>query len=187
MTGLILARHGQSFGNLDHSLGPDTDLTELGRTQAQRLGDWLSAQGYTFDALYASTLRRAQQTAQIINAHFNLEITPDPDLCEAEVWLPDTLPTQAGPLDANPAPPFDLEYTAMQQRVARATARILEENPSGRVLVVAHGGTLGTMIRGILGSHALLIHTDLTGLHGLSWQDGLWYMQFLNRRQHLQD
>jgi bisphosphoglycerate-dependent phosphoglycerate mutase len=65
MLELVLARHGQSYGNLDLSLGLDTDLTDLGREQATRLGNWLAEQGYAFTALYCSTLRRARQTAEI--------------------------------------------------------------------------------------------------------------------------
>ena len=185
MLELILARHGQSYGNLDFAFGPDTDLTDLGREQATKLGRWLVDQGYDFTALYCSTLRRARQTAEIINAPFGLEIRFDADLREADVWLPGELPRRANPLSAQPANPFPPAYEAMHARVMRATARVLEENARGRVLVVAHGGTLGTMLRGILGSHALLLHTDLTAVHSLSWDAGLWNLHYVNRQEHL--
>lgn len=185
MLELILARHGQSYGNLDFALGPDTDLTDLGREQAAKLGRWLVDQRYDFTALYCSTLRRARQTAEIINAPFGLEITFDTDLREAEVWLPGELPRRASPLGGKAPAPFRPAYQTMCERVKRATARILEENTSGRVLVVAHGGTLGTMVRGILGSHALLLHTDLTAVHSLSWDAGLWNLHYVNRQEHL--
>jgi broad specificity phosphatase PhoE len=187
MLELVLARHGQSHGNLDFALGPDTDLTDLGRRQATQLGRWLAEQGYAFTTCYCSTLRRARQTAAIINAHFGLEIIFDPDLREAEVWLPDELPRRDGPLGAHPPPPFSAAYQAMHERVRRATTRILTDNSAGQVLVVAHGGTLGTMIRGILGMHSLLLHTDLAAVHSLSWEDGLWNLCFANRREYLID
>ena len=106
MTELILARHGQSYGNLDRSLGPDTDLTDLGREQAARLGNWLAEQGYDFGAIYCSTLRRARQTAEIVNAHFGLEIVFDPDLRESEGNHLGELPLRAHSLDVDPPPPF---------------------------------------------------------------------------------
>jgi broad specificity phosphatase PhoE len=56
MLDLILARHGQSHGNLERSLGPDTNLTDLGRQQAVRLGNWLAGQGYRFTALWQDYL-----------------------------------------------------------------------------------------------------------------------------------
>ena len=185
MLELFLARHGQSYGNLDFALGPDTDLTDLGRDQATKLGRWLGDQGYDFTALYCSTLRRARQTAGIINRHFGLEITFDPDLRETEHPYLDDMPTRAEPLGVDPSPPFFPAYDAFRARVKRATARILDENASGRVLVVAHGGTLGTMLRSILGTHALLLHTDLTAVHSLSWDDGRWNLHFVNRQEHL--
>ena len=147
MVELVLARHGQSQGNVEGSLGHDTDLTELGRGQAARLGEWLAGEGYAFTAIYASPLRRAQQTAEIVNAHYGLEIITDPDLREAEVPYLRVLPQRSNPMKRESPLPFAAEYEQMRGRVVRATARILDENPEGQVLVVAHGGTLGTMVR----------------------------------------
>jgi len=185
MLELVLARHGQSYANIDRSLGPNADLTDLGREQATHLGKWLSEQGYAFTALYCSTLPRARQTAEIINAHFGLEITFDPDLRETEVLYLDQLPQRADPLGAEPPPPFAYEYEQMRERVARATARILAENAEGQVLVVAHGGTLGTMLRTILGTQALLVRTDQAAVHCLRWENGRWNLQYANWQEHL--
>ncbi len=185
MLELVLARHGQSFGNLDRSLGSDTDLTKLGRQQAARLADWLVGQDYAFTALYSSTLRRAYQTAEIINAHYGLDIILDPDLREAEIPYLDVMPQRAEPLGDEPPPPFAPEYEQMRERVARATARILAETPTGQVLVVAHGGTLATMLRTILGTHAMLVRTEQVAVHCLRWEDSRWNLQYVNRQDHL--
>ena len=181
MLELVLARHGQSYGNLDRSRGPDTDLTDLGRQQAARLGTWLAEQGYDFATCYCSPLRRARQTAEVINAHFGLEIVFDADLREAEVPYLDLLPVRQAPLGTETARPFRPEYEQMRERVARATARILDENPEGQVLVVAHGGSLGTMMRCILGTHALLVRTEQAAVHALRWEQGRWSLQYMNR------
>ena len=185
MLELVLARHGQSHGNLDRSLGPDTDLTDLGRQQARRLGSWLVGEGYRFTAIYCSSLRRARQTAEILNGHYGLKIQFDADLRETEVPYLGVLPQRAQPLGGEPSPPFEAEYEQMRERVARATARILAENPEGQVLVVAHGGTLGTMLRTMLGTHALLLRTELAAVHCLRWQAGRWNLQYVNRQDHL--
>jgi broad specificity phosphatase PhoE len=117
MIELVLARHGQSYGNLDRSLGPDTDLTELGREQAARLGNWLIDQGYQFTAIHCSTLRRARQTATIVNAHFGLGIVFDADLREADIGHVDDLPLRPDPLGAEPPPPFGPGYEVFRERV----------------------------------------------------------------------
>jgi broad specificity phosphatase PhoE len=185
MIELVLARHGQSYTNLDRLFGPDTDLTDLGREQATRLGNWLVEQGYTFTAFYCSTLRRARQTAEIINAHFGLEIVFDPDLREAEQPYLENLPLRADPLGEEGASAFETGYEALRERVARATARILAENPKGQVLIVAHGGTLATMLRCILGTHALLVRTEQAAVHCVRWEDGRWNLQYANWQEYL--
>jgi len=185
MLELVLARHGQSHGNLDRSLGPNTELTELGREQAKRLANWLAEQGYAFTALYCSTLRRARQTAHLLNEHFGLEIVFDPDLRETEVPYLDKLPLRADPLSVEPLPFFEPEYEQMRERVARATARILAENPAGQVLVVAHAGSVATMLRCALDTHAMLVRTEQAAVHCLRWEDGRWNVQYVNRQEHL--
>jgi broad specificity phosphatase PhoE len=97
----------------------------------------------------------------------------------------DNLPLRADPLGEEPPPPFDPRYEALHERVARATARILTENPKGQVLVVAHGGTLATMLRCILTAHALLVRTEQAAVHCLRWEDGRWNLQYVNRQAHL--
>jgi broad specificity phosphatase PhoE len=185
MLELVLARHGQSYGNLDRSLGPDTGLSDRGRQQAARLRDWLIQQDYAFTALYCSTLRRARQTAEIINEHYGLEIVSDPGLREAGEPYLHHLPRRADPLAGGPPAPFGPGYEALRGRVARATARILAEVPEGQALVVAHSGTLGTMLRSILGTHAFLVRTEQAATHCLRWDDGRWTLQYLNRREYL--
>jgi broad specificity phosphatase PhoE len=150
-----------------------------------QLGNWLAQQSYAFTAFYCSPLRRARQTAEIINTHFRLEIVRDPDLRETEVPYLDVLPWRVDPLVTEPLGSFAAEYEQMRERVGRATTRILRENPEGQVLIVAHAGTLGTIVRCILGTHALLVHTDLAAVHRLRWEEGRWGMQYMNRQDHL--
>ncbi|MFX0095977.1 MAG: histidine phosphatase family protein, partial [Candidatus Hodarchaeota archaeon] len=187
MLELVLARHGQSYGNLDRSLGSNTELTDLGRKQAKRLGNWLVKQGYNFITFYCSTLRRAQQTAEIINEHFGLEIRFEKDLRESEVLYLDVLPQRTNPLSIDPQSSFKAEYEQFYERVKRVTARILNENAEGQILVVGHGGSLATMLRCIFGAHALLIRTEQAAVHCLRWENNRWNLQYVNRQEHLLD
>lgn len=65
---LYIVRHGESMGNagrtadLEEELKHDPPLTETGKRQAQLLGDFFSE--YALDALFASGMRRALQTAE---------------------------------------------------------------------------------------------------------------------------
>jgi broad specificity phosphatase PhoE len=59
---LYLVRHGQaSFGAQDYD-----QLSELGRRQSLRLGEYFAQKGLSFDALIAGTLRRHKQTLEDI-------------------------------------------------------------------------------------------------------------------------
>jgi probable phosphoglycerate mutase len=76
---LFLVRHGQSDYNVLHinNSDPSVDvhLTELGRRQAKILAEHLKHT--TFEFIYASELRRTQQTANIINAFHSVPVVVD--------------------------------------------------------------------------------------------------------------
>src|SRR2546423_7504652 len=72
-----MLRHGQSHVNVtDFEALPSMDagLTEKGHRQAAALGKWLSEAGATGDVLYASSLRRAQETASYVSQALKLPI-----------------------------------------------------------------------------------------------------------------
>jgi 2,3-bisphosphoglycerate-dependent phosphoglycerate mutase len=61
---LVLLRHGQSQWNLDNRFTGwvDVDLTEQGREEARRAGEWMKAEGLAFDVAHTSVLKRAIRT-----------------------------------------------------------------------------------------------------------------------------
>ena len=72
---LILARHGNTFeaGEVPVQVGARTDkaLTTHGREQAGRLAEYLKSTGITPTAIYAGTLKRQIETAQIVAGKFH--------------------------------------------------------------------------------------------------------------------
>ena len=84
-THLYLVRHGQAIVNVEPIVGGmrgDTGLSPLGVQQAQALCDRLQRGEIQADALLASTLPRARQTAEIIAPALNLPIIFDDELHE---------------------------------------------------------------------------------------------------------
>ncbi|NLN92449.1 MAG: 2,3-diphosphoglycerate-dependent phosphoglycerate mutase [Candidatus Hydrogenedens sp.] len=61
---LVLIRHGQSTWNLDNRFTgwTDVDLSEQGRQEAASAGKVLKAEGFEFDLVYTSVLKRAIRT-----------------------------------------------------------------------------------------------------------------------------
>ncbi len=67
MSKLVLLRHGESTWNKENRFTgwTDVDLSEQGLFEAQKAGDVLKEEGYTFDMAYTSVLKRAIRTLWI--------------------------------------------------------------------------------------------------------------------------
>lgn len=76
---LVLVRHGQSQGNLDNVFTgwSDLPLTDRGRAEARAVGAMLRADGIRFRTAYASSLRRARTSAEIILAAMDIVLPID--------------------------------------------------------------------------------------------------------------
>ena len=102
MTTLIIARHGNTFGPNDTPtrVGGRTDLplVEKGEEQAKAIGRYLKENKMIPDVVYASHLKRTQQTAQIaikesgvsnpvftLNMFNEIDYGPDENKTEDEV------------------------------------------------------------------------------------------------------
>ena len=185
---LFLARHGESEWMVrGDEAGFNSPLTDKGRQQARLLGCWLAV-NQEIDAIYASPLIRARETAEIVAAELGLPVNLDDDLREFEVIYWDDSDDYAPPyINGSVAPPAYLpeSYLPFKARVQGAVRRILEAHPEGTVLIVAHGGTVGTIVRCLLGAHSFGVYTDATGLHGLNWNGSRWLVEFMNRLDHL--
>lgn len=62
---IVLLRHGQSTWNLENRFTgwTDVDLSEVGVTEAKNAGKLLRQEGYDFDRVFTSVLKRAIRTA----------------------------------------------------------------------------------------------------------------------------
>lgn len=81
---LFLVRHGETDWNKINKLQGSTDipLNDKGREQAQRAAEKLKEK--EFDMILSSPLKRAYETAQIINKYHNKKIKKDIELVERD-------------------------------------------------------------------------------------------------------
>jgi broad specificity phosphatase PhoE len=138
VTVLLLARHGETDWNAEGRLQGHTDrpLNEHGRRQAAALAARLARE--RIDAVVASDLARARETAEIVAERLGLRVTLDPDLRERD-WG-----TWEG-LTASERERVALASETGEQhrtRILAALERIAARHPDGRVLVVTHGGSM---------------------------------------------
>jgi probable phosphoglycerate mutase len=150
-------RHGETDWNRDARIQGQSDppLNETGREQARALTETLV--GERIDAVYASDLRRARETAEILAAELGLPVVLDPDLreldfgrweghtiTELQALFPDAVERwQAGGENA-----WDGGETreAMAERVRAAVRRLASIHAGGQIVLVAHGGPVRVLL-----------------------------------------
>ena len=161
MTTILLSRHGESDWNHTKRWQgfADRPLTERGRQQAEDLADRLD--DTELDAIYSSDLQRARDTAEAVARRKGLEVRTTRDLrevdvgswsgltrAEAEARFPEAY---ARWLQGGEGWEDGETYEQLATRVVRAMNRIATEHEGGRVLVVAHGGTIRAIHAAALG------------------------------------
>ncbi len=157
MTKLFLVRHGQTDWNLatryqGHS---DIPLNETGLQQAATAVK--NFYGTSYEAIYASDLQRAQQTANYFAMDSGLPIISDARLREIYLgeWegksinqIREDYPELVALRRAEPtlyAAPDGETVMEVARRVVAAADEISAAYPDGNVLVVAHGMSMATL------------------------------------------
>jgi broad specificity phosphatase PhoE len=147
VTTILLARHGETDWNRERRYQGHADppLNEVGRVQAQTLAGELA--GEELDAVYASDLRRAYETAEIVGARLGLPVQREAGLREIDVGSWEGLTREE--LDGRK---WDGEsHEQHRERLIRSLREIGAQHPRGRVLVVSHGGSLRRIQEEVLG------------------------------------
>ena len=167
MTELLLVRHGETDWNAAGRLQGHTDrpLSDYGREQARRLAEQLA--GEEFDAIYASDLARARETAEIVGERLQLPVVQDPDLREKNWGTWEGL-TSTERLEVELEGESTEEH---QRRMLAALDRIAAQHPNGRVLVVTHGGSMRRVQTEALGFAMPVVEN--CGVWECVWENGL--------------
>jgi broad specificity phosphatase PhoE len=152
VTTILLARHGETDWNTERRWQgwADRPLNELGRSQARELADSLAGRG--IDAIYASDLLRATETARVVGDRLGLRVETDAGLREVDVgdWSGRTM----SEIEGEDPPGFQRwregrkgwnggeSYEQMGERVVGALLQIAAQHPDRTLLVVTHGGSI---------------------------------------------
>lgn len=145
-------RHGQTRYNAAGLVQGvlDVSLNDTGRGQAERAGPLLQGRGIT--SIVSSPMRRARETADIVNRFLHLPVSDEAELREVsfggkegqplQPWFPEWVEGRYTPENAE-------SFAALRARVQAALCRVLPAQ-EGPLLVVAHGGVLRA-IRDLMG------------------------------------
>ena len=163
MSRLLLVRHGDTeLNSAERYWGhSDVKLSATGLRQAERLRDRLTAE--RIDAIYSSDLRRASVTAETIGSRHRLEVVICSELREVNFGKLEGLTfeeiSQLYPevtklwVEGNP----ELKYpggeslNGFNKRVSDFASRLEKHALEETILIVAHSGSLRTLMCQLLG------------------------------------
>ncbi|KAL0946555.1 hypothetical protein HGRIS_012760 [Hohenbuehelia grisea] len=162
---IFIVRHGETDANKNGVIQGhlDTSLNAVGRSQAELVA--FALQQIPFDYAYSSDLSRAASTAEaILKHHSGLQVTKQTELREANMGKLQGLNlAQRAQLLAKPNEKVDLGIESdksMSQRAEgwwkQSIVQLLDSLPARdepyRILVVSHGGFIGTLVKKLLRS-----------------------------------
>lgn len=153
---LILIRHGETLWNKEGRVQgtSDIELSDIGTNQAGLLASSLKNQH--IEAIYSSPLKRALQTAQIINEFHSLQINTYKELMEMDQGIFEGLSFKELMNDkkdflkkwiADPAGvkmPKGESLTELQDRAWRIVEHIISQGKNA--LVVSHNFTIAAIL-----------------------------------------
>ena len=158
MTRLILIRHGETDWNVENRWQGQADvpLNANGRAQARQVAERLQGDG--IQAIYASDLERARETAGELARLTGLKVHLDPRLREIHqgdwqgmlaseietryAWFFQNKPTNL----LESAPPGGETIGQVQARLLAAIQDIARAHPGGSVAVVSHGFAIAVVL-----------------------------------------
>lgn len=197
---LILIRHGETLWNKEGRVQgtSDVELSDVGRKQAELLA--LSLKDSTIEAIHVSPLKRAIQTAEIINEFHSLDIQIHQGLMEMDQgdfegfsfkelmddkkeflkrWITDPAAIRM---------PNGESLAELQKRAWRAVEKIISK--SQNALVVSHNFTIAAILcrlRNISLSEFRSACVDTASKTIVRLEKGGTTIDLLNDRRHLFD
>jgi probable phosphoglycerate mutase len=163
MLEIVLVRHGETDWNVEKRMQGHIDipLNAVGLAQAAALGQALATE--QFDAVFASDLQRAVQTAQVLAQPRDLTIVQEPGLRErcfggfeglrpvdiAQQYPEDYARWRALDISAR-YPQGERTAETLQEfydRVNAALDRVITSGSYQKIAIVAHGGVLDCIYR----------------------------------------
>ncbi|ELR20171.1 phosphoglycerate mutase family domain containing protein [Acanthamoeba castellanii str. Neff] len=207
MLKLVLVRHGQAETNLTHAVGRNNhvQLTDMGKEQARKLGQYWREHDVEFDHVFASEAVRATDTAKIFRGEWEGQSAN-------HLFVGETLATYLADPHNFRAPGgesekeveermhafFDATVLPLYQRfVQEEEERRAKEGEIGhaeahkprelKVAIISHGCGLRCFLRRVLGTESKLFRFELsnTATSELTLRGTEWTVRTLNCTAHL--
>jgi len=181
-------RHGETDWNVLGKLQGTTDipLNNRGKKQSVECGDLLSESQW--DVIISSPLRRAKQTADIINNTIKVPIIEMAEFKERNFGDAEgmTLEERRETFPDKKYPNQE-DRSSFHQRLKAGIQKINQKYPDGRVILVTHGAVINTILAGISKGKIGFGKTKLRNacLSNIFFHKNQWWVQDYNQIDHL--
>ena len=174
---LLLIRHAIPIRR-EVEVGPaDPELSEAGWQQAQLLADYLTTE--TLDAIYASPMRRARQTATPLSERSGLDLRIIDDVAEYDRHSNEYIPVEELKAANDPRwkEMLDGGWSVAEEteqefvdRVCRGIESIVSTHQAAKVAVVCHGGVINAYLARVLGlgNQRGFFYPNYTSIHRIA-------------------
>jgi 2,3-bisphosphoglycerate-dependent phosphoglycerate mutase len=171
---LIIIRHALPMRIVNAVGAADPELQDIGHQQAEKVAEYLRSEH--LDAIFASPMRRAQQTADPIAAAFGLPIITDDRISEWDRMSNSYIPVEE--LKATNDPHWQAmqrgewlgegDLSVFRKGIQDAFEEIIRTHSGKQVAVVCHGGVINAylaMVLDIVGEPTGFFYPDYTSIH----------------------
>ena len=195
---LTLVRHGETDGqsSIRYHGRTDVPLSSLGRMQMHSARDALCRED--FAAVYASTLSRSLEAAQIVGRTNLVTCVTGFNEIDFGEWEGLTLEEIRGRYPESYARwaenPSGFSYPGgdsmprFRARVTRTLLEVLARAPAGALLLVVHKGIIRSILAELLRwgeSERRALAVELGSIHIVRHGHGCWHPEVLDRTDHL--
>jgi len=188
VTTICFIRHGETDWNKLGKIQGKTDipLNKNGKLQAEKISIMLKASEW--DSIMTSPLIRAKETAEIIDEVLQLPFIEmnafkERDFGDAEGLMPEERTALFSDRNYPNMEPRDLFIV----RLEKGLSHIVQMYPHKKVLLVAHGGVINTILsvlsKGEIGSGKTLLANGC--MSNIYFQEGIWHVKDYNQTLHL--
>lgn len=187
MTKICLIRHGETDWNAMGKIQGKTDipLNENGTRQAQQCRDYLKDSNW--DIIVTSPLKRAKQTAFIINEALQLQVVEMAEFMERSFGDAEgKTREERAILYPDQQYPNQESREELVNRIMNGLEKILVQFPDQKVLLVAHGAVIHTLLT-VVSEDQLSIEKYLSNacISNIHFKEKKWVVEDYNLVDHL--
>ncbi|MBQ6446659.1 MAG: histidine phosphatase family protein [Bacillus sp. (in: Bacteria)] len=187
MTKICLIRHGETDWNAMGKIQGKTDipLNENGKRQAQQCRDYLKDSNW--DIIVTSPLKRAKQTAFIINEALQLQVVEMAEFMERSFGDAEgKTREERAILYPDQQYPNQESREELVNRIMNGLEKILVQFLDQKVLLVAHGAVIHTLLT-VVSEDQLSIEKYLSNacISNIHFKEKKWVVEDYNLVDHL--